>query len=586
MKFFLKGIGLGLSLNIANRFCELAFEYNETIMVLFSAVIFCMITTAFLVSDKIQNLFICGFTGLFSMFLFEIFLFQGIASSSFYWLIIYVNGMYGSIVAVPIATILTTQKFRLTNYLIRDEISMTKQLKTKLILYAIISAISFSYLVLPENAGISVPIFSVIQFLCLWYTVPKRKKLFLFIPIFLLSLNNFISANTIWQISNFLISGILYGCMFLDFDFKKDSFKFISNAITRIASAFPLFPLPFKWILEFHSEKAPIVKRIAIAIAIAIPCTAALVLVLSNADMVFSLQTKGFFDHISTFIRLNAFLKGICGILVGLFLFGLLYRAHTATQEEKAILNHYKVDLLIINILLVSILFVYTLFVIIQFRYLFAGATLPNGLTYTQYARKGFFELLALTGVNIGIILAVTKYTKHYQGSWRTFTKILCHYLCAVTIVLLVSSFYRMMLYTNDDGLTRLRFFVLGFLVFEAIGLLITFFYIAKPRFNLALVYTTIALVYYILLNIIPTDNIIAKNQIDKYLNGERTDIEYIFTLSADAVPALEYLSNNTDDELLKNKVQEFIREETSSIIPDRWQRYNLSIEHAKKSIK
>ncbi len=262
--------------------------------------------------------------------------------------------------------------------------------------------------------------------------------------------------------------------------------------------------------------------------------------------------------------------------------FGILYNAHIDRLDEKTEAPRFKGDLIIINILLVSILLVYTLFVIIQFKYLFAGTTLPDGLTYTAYARKGFFELLALTGVNIAAILAIIKLTKLHQGKWLAFTKILCHYLCAVTVVLLISSFYRMLLYTNDDGLTRLRFFVMGFLVFEAIGLLITFVYIAKPKFNITLVYTVIALVYYTLLNVVPVDNIIADNQIDKYLKGGRTDIDYVFTLSADATPAMEYLIENTDDEALKAKVKKFIKVQTNSDIPDKWQRYNLSTENAK----
>ena len=90
-------------------------------------------------------------------------------------------------------------------------------------------------------------------------------------------------------------------------------------------------------------------------------------------------------------------------------------------------------DTLILNILLFAIAAVYTIFAVVQFRYLFAEQTLPYGLTYTEYARKGFFELLFLTGINI----------------------------------LLASSFYRMWLYNEDDGLTRLRFLVFGFLIFE-----------------------------------------------------------------------------------------------------------------------
>ncbi len=456
-------------------------------------------------------------------------------------------------------------------------------MKTKLLLYAIITSISFSYLVLPENAGISVPIFALIQFICLWFTVPDRKKLVLFIPLLIISLNSFISSSNVWKISNIFVSIIIYGCMFVNFNIKRDSADFILNIISIIASSFSYFPLPFKWIIEASGHKAPVIKRVFAALIIALPCMLLLIAVLSNADMVFSLKTQSILLDFFEFFNANVFFKLLYGIVAGLFAFGIVYNAHTDEISEADHAIKLKGDLIIINILLISVLAIYTFFVIIQFKYLFAGTTLPDGLTYTEYARKGFFELLALTGVNIAAILIITQLTKSHNGKWLAFTKVLCHYLCAVTVILLISSFYRMFLYTNDDGLTRLRFFVMGFLVFEAIGLAITFIYIAKPKFNIILIYCIIALTYYTILNITPTDNIIAQNQIDKYLKGTREDICYVYSLSADIAPALHTLAQKAHNENDLHNITDFLKEKTESDIPDRWQRFNLSVENAKR---
>lgn len=582
MKYFIKGVALGLSLNLANRFCEHAFAFNEPTLMFFSAIVFCLITLSFLVSDKVPNLLLCGFTGFFVMLFSEILLFSRFSFGDF---MVYYAGMYGAFAAIPIALLITTKKIKVSNY-IKKDIHMTNQLKFNYMLYAIISAMSFSYLVLPERAGISIPFFTAIQFVCLWFMAPNRKKLLLFIPIFIISLNSFISANTIWNASNFFISIILYSCLFVDFKLGEDSFSFMTGIITSITSAIAKFPLPFRWVLELNNKNAPVIKRLALAFAIAVPCAVLLIIVLANADMVFSLKAECFISHASGFINPNTLLKIVFGIIAGLFLFGTLCSSNSSSPYKDPAAPRFKGDLIIINTLLVTILVVYTTFVIIQFKYLFAGSTLPTGLTYTEYARKGFFELLTLTGVNIASILAVIKLTKLCSGKWLSITKLLCHYLCAVTIVLLISSFYRMLLYTGDDGLTRLRFFVMGFLFFEAIGLVITFIYIAKPKFNIALVYTVIALTYYVLLNVVPADNIIAKNQIDKYLKGERNDIEYVFTLSADAAPAIKYLIDNTDDEVIKSRAEFFINWQTTSRVPERWQRYNLSTERAKNLLK
>jgi len=582
MKYVLKGIGLGVSLNIANRLCSFIFSTYETLNMMFlPAVIFGVVIAAFLVSDTIPHLFICGFMGLLTMFFSEIFivsqLFSPLKSLEFY-----LTGLSVSKFSIALAIVLTVKHIKISDYIKKDGASMNKTLKIKIIVYALISAISFSYLVLPENAGISVLIFAVLQFVSLWFVVPNKKRLILFIPILIMSVNCFVSANPIWKVSNFIISILLYSSMFIDFEIKTDSFAFIGNIFTRLAASFSRFLLPFKWALELNSEKAPTIKRIAIALVIAIPSAIILILVLSNADMVFSLKTESVVGYLADFINPNALFKIMFGIVVGLFLFGNLYNAYAEKDKEKREARHFNGDLIIINILLVTILVVYTLFVVIQFTYLFAGTTLPDGLTYTEYARKGFFELLTLTGVNIAIILTVVKLTKAYGGKWLQCTKILCHYLCAITIILLVSSFYRMLLYTNDDGLTRLRFFVMVFLGFEAVGLIITFIYIAKPKFNIVFIYMMIALTYYTLLNVVPTDYIIAKDQIDNYVKGQREELEYIFTLSPDAVPAMETLIEYTNDDELRMKVKKFVEEGTSFEIPDRWQRFNLSVENAK----
>lgn len=459
--------------------------------------------------------------------------------------------------------------------------NISTNLKLKLIFYVLFSTLSFSYLVLPERAGVSVPVFVLLQFSFLWFLVPDRKKLCWMIPIFLLSLNSFLSANDIWRPWNLILCMVLYCCMFTDFSLFEDRYIFPWETLTRFFSSFRHFQHPFSWVLILNKEKTPLIKRILVALIITVPSVILLALILSSADMVFQIKADSLLSSFKNAFSFNVVLKGVCGVLFSLFLFGILYQAHTCHFDPKYTHTNKKGDLIIINVLLCSILLVYTLFIVIQFRYLFAGAILPAGLSYTEYARKGFFELLALTGVNIAIILGVTKLTKQHSGTWYVFSKILCHYLCLVTIILLISSFYRMLLYTQDDGLTRLRFFVLGFLIFEAVGLIITFFYIAKPRFNLLSVYFTLALSYYVILNLIPVDSIVATNQINRYLKGDCNGISYVLTLSDDAIPPLKSLQKQIDDPLLEEHIGYFIQSESN--IPNRWQRFNLSIEKAKR---
>ena len=298
--------------------------------------------------------------------------------------------------------------------------------------------------------------------------------------------------------------------------------------------------------------------------------------VLSSADMVFSHSVGNILEHFSDIFAIEAIWKIIIGAMVGIYLFGIVYNAYVEYDVEPRDVK-IKGDVFIISCVMLSVLAVYTFFVIIQFRYLFAGSQLPYGLNVTKYARKGFFELLALTGVNIAAILIVTKITEHTEGKAALFIKTINMYLCAVTVVLLASSFYRMWLYNETDGLTRLRFLVFGFLAFELIGLVITFFYIVKPRFNIVMVYGAIALCYYLVLNLVPMDSIIAKNQVDRYLKGERDELSYVFTLSADAASEMKRAYDKSEDKEFKDAVLDWVKLKTGNSDNADWRSCNIS---------
>ena len=96
-------------------------------------------------------------------------------------------------------------------------------------------------------------------------------------------------------------------------------------------------------------------------------------------------------------------------------------------------------------------------------------------------------------------------------------------------------------------------------MIFEAIGLMITFFYINKPKFNISAVYLSIGLVYYLLLNLTPIDSLIARNQIDRYFAEQKQGVAYIMTLSPDAAPQIARLLDTEQvDPLTKELAQTY----------------------------
>ncbi|MEV1174067.1 DUF4153 domain-containing protein [Nonomuraea sp. NPDC049784] len=98
-------------------------------------------------------------------------------------------------------------------------------------------------------------------------------------------------------------------------------------------------------------------------------------------------------------------------------------------------------------------------FVAVQITALFGGNTWvlkTAGLTYAEYARQGFFQLVVVSVFVLGIV-AVAGGLLKVERRERLLLAVLLGVLCGLTMVVLVSALHRMNLYTDAYGLSRLR---------------------------------------------------------------------------------------------------------------------------------
>lgn len=461
--------------------------------------------------------------------------------------------------------------------------------KRKLLLYLLVSAVSFVYLVSNPGAGVSVVVFMVIQAGGLYYLLPKKKYLLGLAPVFVLAFNGLLSANPMWRIPNLFVGFALYGLMTMwatyGISLKSPAGPVVAKFLETTVGAFLQAGVPFKWGAEAKSEGLRVLRRVFIGVGLSVPALLFITVMLSRADMIFSQAMSGFFSGVFAAFNFRNIGRLWLGIITGLYLFGIAYgilagKGGKEAAAEKPLGKAPLGDCMIINIVLCAVLAMYTLFVGIQFRYLFAPpSNLPYGLNFVTYARRGFFELLLLTFVNIVFILVAVWLTKSQNSGGAKLAKGLCMYLCGITVVLLASSFYRMWLYSGDDGLTRMRLLVFGFLLFELIGLVFTFFYIWKPKFNIVLVYCFVALTYYLLLNMVPIDRVIAREQVNRYFATGQGGVAYVVSLSSDAAPEIARLLRSDNAETRRMAHGYFDR-----ITPTRdWRQWNISRSMAKR---
>ncbi len=288
-------------------------------------------------------------------------------------------------------------------------------------------------------------------------------------------------------------------------------------------------------------------------------------------------------------INNSAHLNNTNSIIPPVYSANAVYGANAMPKKEPE-------DLIIFTMVNVSLMVIYAFFAYIQVNYLFLGTALPEGFTYSEYARQGFFELLILTFINVTVLLLTINFAKkrlyETKVSGSAALKIIMALVCALTMFLLYSSFYKMVLYHNEYGLTRLRLLVMIFLAFEALGLLITLAFIFKPNIKIIACYTVICLVFYISVNLINIDGIIAKNHIDNYLQtGDKLDYSYLAYLSADANDELMRLNSiEYDYELYTGVINKYysidfdehtIKVDFIGEKPNTWQSYNISYSKA-----
>src|SRR3712207_9305529 len=104
-------------------------------------------------------------------------------------------------------------------------------------------------------------------------------------------------------------------------------------------------------------------------------------------------------------------------------------------------------------------------FVVIQVRYLFGGAArvaATAGLTYAEYARRGFFELVTVTALALPLLLIAHWLLRTETRAHERLFKALARIMVVLLFVVVASALQRMYLYQQEFGLTELRLYKIG----------------------------------------------------------------------------------------------------------------------------
>lgn len=315
----------------------------------------------------------------------------------------------------------------------------------------------------------------------------------------------------------------------------------------------------FLKLMKAKKDKAPMDEKtkekllaIIVGIVIAVPVVFVLVLLLASADLFFREMSGNLIDSIlywETPELFNRDLFGFLGTILVAFVFGYGLITYINTKDtivKETARKGIKANPYIAISCSAMIAFVYLVFVGIQIFGLFMGAlTLPDGYTYAEYARQGFFQLTFVCLFNVCMVLVCMACFED-----NTVLKWIMAVISACTYVMLVSAAYRMLLYISVYHLTFLRVFVLWAIAVMAITMVgITVFIFKKefPIFKYILVSIT---VLYIGFTAAHPDFWIARYNIAQADTKEGIDeYQLLFELSLDAaVPVLDYYGESIEN--------------------------------------
>lgn len=190
-----------------------------------------------------------------------------------------------------------------------------------------------------------------------------------------------------------------------------------------------------------------------------------------------------------------------------------------------------------------SVCGLFAVFVIIQFEYLFGGAgrvrSVP-GLSYAEYARSGFAQMMLAAGMSLGLIaLGWVAWPRENTTDRRAFA-VLAGTLLGLNLLVLASAFKRLTLYEGAYGWTFTRIlahtiilWMSGVIVFALLGVVL-----AKGRWVVPAA-TGLGLAALMALNVINVGAFIADRNLDRYHATGKLDVAYLSSLSEDAVPRL-----------------------------------------------
>lgn len=421
---------------------------------------------------------------------------------------------------------------------------------------AFLYAVFYAFCMYRNGSGVTFPFFVGVGLLFLYFSLSKlgttfkKGSGFYMAAMVLLGISTFCTDDSRMIFFNKLGILLLMMSLLLKQFFNTEKWKlgkFLCSIFQLLVMSVGELGRPISDGKEYYKRRSGRINKkgasFFLGLVIAVPLFLAVLSLLASADAVFREIT----DRVLAGINFGSIMNILFRIAF-LFLASyalIAYLCKKSIREEVKDRRNGEPVLAITVTGLLTLLYLF--FSGIQIAGLFLGKLrLPYGYTYAMYAREGFFQLLAVSILNLAIVLICLGFFKESKVLKAVLTVMS---LC--TFVMIASSAMRMMIYIMYYYLTFLRVLVLWALALLAVLFVGVIIHIFKEDFHLFRYSMAVVTVLYLGLSFAHPDYIIASvNVANTAEAGERApgafeifapyeDYYYLSCLSADAAPVL-----------------------------------------------
>ena len=332
-------------------------------------------------------------------------------------------------------------------------------------------------------------------------------------------------------------------------------------------------------------------------IVIALPVIAIFASLLSSADPIFASRFEKFID-LFKIDNLPEYIFRLVYILIFAYAFAGTF-LHAAQKSDEKVEEKTRVSPFLgfteSTIVLGSVLILFVAFVIVQFQYFFGGQTniSIDGYTFSEYARKGFGELVAVAFFSLLLLLGLGAITRREKETQRHSFSLLGIMMVGLLIVMLIAAFRRLVLYEAAYGFSQLRTYTHVFMIWLGLLLVaVVVLEVLRRERAIGLAMILAALGFVISLNVLNVDAFIVRQNLqreirsttDKTFAQGRADLDaqYFVDLSDDAIPPMvQAFRSKSVPASVREKVgaalacKLYERKQTASEVP--WQGFHFS---------